>query len=148
MLQEFRAFILRGNVLDMAIGVIIGVAFGNIVSSLVDDVIMPPIGMLLGRVDVSGLFIDLSGQGYPTLAAAQEAGAPTLNYGNFIQSVLDFLIIAFVIFMVVRVFNRLHRAKEVPAPEPETRACPYCLSSIPVNALRCAYCTSELPAKD
>lgn len=144
MLKEFKEFILRGNVLDMAVGVIIGVAFGNIVSSLVDDIIMPPIGLLLGRVDVSELFIDLSGQGYPSLAAAQEAGAPTLNYGNFLQSVLDFLIIAAAIFTIVRLANRLYKPQAEPATEPETRECPYCLSSIPAKAVRCAYCTSEI----
>jgi len=117
MLKEFREFAMRGNVVDLAIGVIIGGAFGKIVSSLVSDVVMPPIGLLLGRIDFSSLFIDLSGKGYPSLAAAKAAGAPTLNYGLFVNSVIDFLIVAFTIFIVVRQINRFSRKPE-PAPAP------------------------------
>ena|SRR5687768_5829369 len=143
MLKEFREFIMRGNVLDLAVAVIIGAAFGAVITSLVNDIIMPPIGLALGGVDFTNLFIDLSGQGYPSLAAAQEAGAPTLNYGNFIQTIINFLIIAFVIFMIVRTANRLKRQ---PAPAtPTTKSCPYCVSTIPLAAIRCPNCTSELP---
>ena len=117
MLKEFREFAMRGNVLDMAIGVIIGGAFGKIVSSLVSDVLMPPLGLLLGKVDFSSLFLNLSGTPQPSLAAAKAAGTPTINYGVFLQTVLDFLIIAFVIFMIVKQFNRFRKA-EVPAPPP------------------------------
>lgn len=146
MLEEFKKFALRGNVLDLAIGIIIGTAFGKIVTSLVNDILMPPIGLLLGKVDFSNLFIDLSGQGYPSLAAAQAAGAPTINYGLFINTVIDFIIVAFVIFLLVRQVNRL-MAPPAPAPAaPTTKECPYCLSTIPIQATRCAYCTSELKA--
>lgn len=146
MLEEFKQFALRGNVLDLAIGIIIGTAFGKIVTSLVNDILMPPIGSLLGKVDFSNLFIDLSGQGYPSLAAAQEAGAPTINYGLFVNTVIDFIIVAFVIFLLVRQVNRL-LAPPVAAPAaPTTKECPYCLSTIPIEATRCAYCTSELKA--
>lgn len=142
MWKEFREFVARGNVLDLAVGVIIGAAFGAIVTSLVNDIIMPPIGLILGRVDFSNLFIDLSGQGYATLAAAQEAGAPTINYGNFIQTIINFLIIAFVIFLIVRWANRI---KSQPEPaSPTTKPCPYCVSTIPLAATRCPNCTSEL----
>ena len=147
MLQEFKEFIMRGNALDLAIGVIIGAAFGNIVSSLVNDILMPPIGLLLGQVDFSGLFIDLSGQGYATLAAAQEAGAPTLNYGLFINNVIDFLIIAFVIFIVVKQVNRFTKQEEEAPAEPTTKTCPYCATEIPIAATRCPHCTSELSAE-
>ena len=146
MLQEFKTFVLRGNVLDLAIGIIIGTAFGKIITSLVNDILMPPIGLLLGKVDFSNLFIDLSGQGYPSLVAAQEAGAPTINYGLFINSVVDFIIVAFVIFLLIRQVNRL-TAPPAPVPAaPTTKECPYCLSAIPIQATRCAYCTSELKA--
>jgi large conductance mechanosensitive channel len=118
MLKEFRAFIMRGNVLDLAVAVIIGAAFGAIVSSFVKDIIMPPIGLLLGGVDFSNLFIDLSGQGYATLAAAQEAGAPTINYGLFLNTVINFLIVAFAIFMVLRMVKRFTAKEEAPAPPP------------------------------
>lgn len=143
MLKEFREFAMRGNVLDMAIGVILGAAFGKIVTSLVSDVIMPPIGLMLGRLDFSSLFVSLNGQAYPSLAAAKAAGAPTLNYGTFINTVLDFIIVAFVIFLIVRQVNRLKRAE---APAPTTRQCPYCLSNVPLKATRCAHCTSEIKA--
>jgi large conductance mechanosensitive channel len=143
MWKEFRKFIARGNVIDLAIGVIIGGAFGKIVTSLVNDVVMPPIGLILGKVDFSNLFIDLSGTGYATLAAAQEAGAPTINYGAFINAVINFLIVAFVIFLVVRQINKLQK-KEEAKPEPTTKDCPHCFTKIPIKATRCPNCTSQL----
>ncbi len=142
MFKEFREFIARGSVLDLAIGVIIGAAFGKIVTSLVDDIIMPPIGLLLGRVDFTNLFIDLSGQAYPSLEAAKAAGAPTINYGLFINTLIQFVIIAFVLFLIIRQANRLKRTEEAPAPAP--RNCPYCQEAIPLKATRCGHCTSEL----
>jgi large conductance mechanosensitive channel len=145
MLKEFKEFALRGNVLDLAIGVIIGGAFGRIVSSFVDDILMPPIGVLLGNVDFSNLFINLSGGRYESLAAAQEAGAATINYGLFISTVIDFVIVAFAIFLLIRQVNRLQRKEEEPA-EPTTKECPYCLSTIPIQATRCPHCTSSLEA--
>jgi large conductance mechanosensitive channel len=144
MFKEFKAFIMRGNVLDLAVAVIIGGAFGAIVNSLVQDILMPPLGLILGKVDFSNLFISLSGHTYASLKAAQDAGAPTLNYGLFIQGVINFLIVAFVIFMVVRAANRLQRVQPAPPAEPTTKDCPYCLSSIPLAATRCAHCTSQL----
>ncbi|HEC24206.1 MAG TPA: large conductance mechanosensitive channel protein MscL [Chloroflexi bacterium] len=146
MLKEFKEFALRGNVLDMAIGIIIGAAFSQIVNSLVNDILMPPIGLLLGRVDFSNLFITLSGGHYETLAAAQEAGAVTINYGLFINNVISFLIVAFAVFLLVRGVNRLQRQaqKEEEAAEPTTKECPYCLSTIPLKATRCPQCTSQL----
>jgi large conductance mechanosensitive channel len=143
MLKEFKEFIMRGSVLDLAIGVIIGGAFGKIVSSLVNDVIMPPIGLLLGKVDFSNLFINLSGTKYNTLAAAQAAGAPTLNYGVFLNTIIEFLIIALVIFLMVRQINKLFKPKAAPA-EPTTKTCPFCQTEIPIKAVRCPHCTSEL----
>ena len=146
MFKEFKEFALRGNVVDMAVGIIIGAAFGKIVSSLVSDIIMPPIGVLLGGVDFSELFITLSGQTYATLAQAKEAGAATISYGVFFNTVLNFVIVAFAIFMVIRMINRLKR-QEAPAPAtPTTKACPHCLSTVPLKATRCAHCTSELAA--
>jgi large conductance mechanosensitive channel len=142
MLKEFKDFAMRGNVVDMAIGIILGAAFGKIISSFVADVIMPPIGLLLGRVDFSQLYINLSGTPYANLAAAQTAGAPVMKYGAFLNTVLDFVIVAFAIFMVVRQMNRLK--KPVEAPPPSTRDCPHCLSAIPVKATRCAHCTADL----
>jgi large conductance mechanosensitive channel len=146
MLKEFKEFAVRGNVLDLAIGVIIGAAFGKIVTSLVDDILMPPIGLLLGKVDFTNLFVDLSGKHYPSLAAAKAAGAPTVNYGVFLNAVLSFLIVALVVFLIVREFNKLRRGEEKPAAEPVVKECPYCLSSIPIKATRCPHCTSELKA--
>jgi len=145
MLKEFKEFAMRGNVVDMAVGIIIGAAFGGIVKSLVADVIMPPIGLLLGGVDFSDIFINLSGGDYSSLAAAQEAGAPTLNIGVFINTVLNFLIVAFAIFLLIKVINQLKR-KEEAAPEaaPTTKDCPFCCSAIPVKATRCGHCTSQL----
>ena len=144
MFKEFKAFAMRGNVLDMAVGIIIGAAFGRIITSLVSDVIMPPIGLVLGKVDFSNLFLNLSGQPYPNLAAAKAAGAATINYGLFLNSILDFLIVAFVIFLLVRQINRWSK----PAPEaaPTTKDCPYCCSTIPIKATRCPSCTSEVKA--
>ena len=147
MLKEFKDFAMRGNVLDMAIGIIIGAAFGKIVSSFVKDILMPPIGMLLGDMDFTDLFITLkseAGATFNTLAEAQEAGAVTLNYGAWISTVIDFIIVAFVIFLLVRQINRMRRPKEEPAVEPTTKECPYCLSAIPIKATRCPHCTSEL----
>ncbi len=141
MLKEFKEFAMRGNVLDMAVGIIIGAAFGKIITSFVSDVLMPPIGLLLGKVDFSGLFINLSGQTYATLAEAKKAGVATINYGLFLNTVLDFLIVAFVIFLLIKQVNRLNRQ---PAPAPTTKDCPYCLSAIPIPAVRCAHCTSQL----
>ena len=146
MLKEFKEFAMRGNVVDMAVGIIIGAAFGKIVSSLVKDVIMPPIGLLMGNVDFTNLFINLSDQVYTNLSAAQEAGAATINYGVFINTVLDFIIVAFAIFMVIRQMNKLKKTDEAPPAEPTTKECPHCLSSIPIKATRCGHCTSELQA--
>lgn len=142
MLKEFKEFAMRGNVLDMAVGIIIGAAFGRIVTSLVNDIIMPPIGLILGRVDFSSLFLNISGTSYPTLAAAKAAGAATINYGTFLNTVIDFLIVAFVIFLIVRQVNRWQ--KPAPAVAPATKECPYCHTTIPVAATRCPNCTSEI----
>jgi large conductance mechanosensitive channel len=142
MIKEFKEFAMRGNVLDMAVGIIIGAAFGQIVTSFVQDVLMPPIGRLLGHVDFSNLFVNLSGTHYPTIAAAKAAGAATLNYGLFLNTIINFLIVAFAVFLLVRQVNRL-APKPAPAPA-ATRDCPYCLSAIPLKATRCAHCTSEL----
>jgi large conductance mechanosensitive channel len=133
---------MRGNVLDLAVAVIIGGAFGSIVTSLVNDILMPPIGMLLGKINFKDLFINLSGTPYASLADAQAAGAATINYGNFINTIINFLIIAFVIFLIVRAFNKMKKP-EAPAA-PTTKECPYCLSSIPLKATRCPHCTSQL----
>jgi large conductance mechanosensitive channel len=143
MFREFREFAMRGNVVDLAVGIIIGAAFGKIVTSLVNDILMPPIGRLLGRVDFSNLFINLSGQSYTSLAEAKAAGAPTLNYGVFLNTVIDFLIVAFAIFLLVRFINRLSRQ---PEAAPTTRECSFCLSVIPLRATRCPHCTSALQA--
>jgi large conductance mechanosensitive channel len=143
MWKEFKEFAMRGNVLDMAVGIIIGTAFGKIVTSLVNDVLMPPLGLILGQVDFSNLFVNLSGQTYASLAEAQKAGAATLNYGVFINTVINFLIVAFAVFILIRQFNRLTRKEEAPAA-PVSRDCPFCLSTIPIKASRCGHCTSEL----
>jgi large conductance mechanosensitive channel len=144
MLKEFKAFVMRGNVLDLAVAVIIGGAFGKIVTSLVNDIIMPPVGMLLGNVNFADLFINMSEVDYASLADAKKAGAPVLAYGTLINTILDFIIVAFVIFMVVRTANRLQKLKEKPAEAPTTRECPQCLSTVPVKATRCAHCTSAI----
>jgi large conductance mechanosensitive channel len=146
MLKEFREFAMRGNVVDMAVGIIIGAAFGKIISSLVADIIMPPIGVLLGGVDFSEIYVNLTGGEYASLAAAQEAGAATMNFGIFINTVIDFVIIAFAIFMVIRAMNRMKRQEEAAPAEPTTKECPRCLSEIPIKATRCGHCTSELGA--
>ena len=146
MLSEFKKFAMRGNVVDMAVGIVIGAAFGKIVSSLVQDIIMPPIGLLMGNVDFGSLYVNLSGTAYESLAAAQEAAAPTINYGLFINTVLDFVIVAFAIFMVVRMMNKLQKQEEAPPAAPTTRECPACLSTIPIKATRCAHCTMDLKA--
>ncbi|OQY18280.1 MAG: large conductance mechanosensitive channel protein MscL [Chloroflexi bacterium] len=147
MLKEFKEFALRGNVIDMAVGIIVGAAFGTIVKSLVADVIMPPIGLLLGGVDFANLFILLkpgSPAGpYAALADAQAAGAVTVNYGVFLNNVISFLIVAFVMFLLIRGINRLQKEEQAPA-EPTTKECPYCFSTIPIKATRCPHCTSEL----
>jgi large conductance mechanosensitive channel len=144
MWKEFREFAMRGNVVDLAIGVVIGAAFGKIVTSLVSDIVMPPLGLVLAQVDFNNLFINLSGTPYASLAEAKAAGAATINYGVFITNVIDFVIVAFVIFLVVRGINRLRRSP--PPPTPTTRSCPYCVTTIPLQATRCPACTSELGA--
>ena len=146
MLKEFKEFTMRGNVLDMAIGIVIGVAFGKIVTSFVNDVVMPPIGLLFGKVDFSNLFIDLSGKSYATLAEAKAAGAATIKYGLFLNTVVDFVIVAFVIFLLVRQINRMKRQPEAAPAAPTTKECPYCLSSIAIKATRCSHCTSDVKA--
>lgn len=146
MLKEFREFVMRGNVMDLAVGVIIGAAFGKIVSSLVNDLLMPPIGLLLGGINFADLFINLSGTAYASLAEAQAAGAATINYGLFINNVVDFLIIAFVIFLLVKQVNRLSKPKGAPEA-PSTKVCPYCANGIPIKATRCPHCTSQLEGK-
>jgi large conductance mechanosensitive channel len=145
MLKEFKAFAMRGNVLDLAVALVIGAAFGKIVSSFVEDILMPPLGLLLGKVDMKNLFIDLSGKHYATLAEAKAASAPTINYGMFINSIVDFLFVAFAVFLIIKQVNKLKGP--VPVEPPKTRVCPYCLSAIPVGATKCAQCTSELPAQ-
>jgi large conductance mechanosensitive channel len=142
MLNEFKAFIMRGNVVDLAVGVIIGASFGSIVTSLVNDILMPPIGRLLGSADFKDFFISLTGQAYPTLAAAKAAGAPTLNYGVFLNSVINFVIVAAAVFLLVRQVNRLF-LKPAPAT-PATKECVWCATPIPVKATRCPHCTSNL----
>jgi large conductance mechanosensitive channel len=150
MLKEFKEFAMRGNVVDMAVGIIIGAAFGTIVKSLVSDVIMPPIGLLLGNVDFTNLFVVLkegSAAGpFASLAEAQKVGAVTLNYGVFINTIISFIIVAFAVFLLIRGINRLKRKEEAPPAEPTTKECPHCLSAIPIKASRCAFCTSELGA--
>lgn len=143
MFKEFKTFIMRGSVVDLAIGIIIGGAFGAIITSLVEDVIMPPIGMLLGKVNFSELFVALDGNTYESLAKAKELGAPTINYGLFINTLINFLIIGFVIFLVVKAINKMQK----PAPEaaPTTKTCIFCATEIPLAAKRCPHCTSELP---
>lgn len=149
MFKEFRDFAMRGNVVDMAVGIIIGAAFGTIVASLVNDVIMPPIGMLLGNVDFSNLFIVLregtTAGPYASLAAAKAAGAVTINYGAFVNTIISFLIVAFAVFLLIKNINRLKKAEPAPAAAPTTKECPFCASTIPIKAKRCPNCTSQLP---
>ena len=151
MFKDFKEFVMRGNVVDMAVGIVIGAAFGGIVKSFVDDVLMPPIGLLLGNVDFSNLFITLkegakAAGPYASLAAAKTAGAVTLNLGVFINTIISFIIIAFAVFLVIKGINRMKREQEAPPAEPTTRECPFCLSEIPLKASRCPHCTSELGA--
>ena len=141
MLREFKAFVIRGNVVDLAVAVVLGVAFGAVVTSFVNDLLMPPIGLLLGRVSFNDLFVSLSGRSYPTLAAAKAAGAPTLNYGVFFNTVINFVVVAFTVFLLMRQANRL---KAPPAP---TRECPQCATAIPMTARRCPHCTSDLAGR-
>jgi large conductance mechanosensitive channel len=141
MLSEFKAFLMRGNVVDLAVAVVIGAAFGAIVTSFVNDILMPPIGLVLGRVNFADLFVSLSGQSYPTLAAAKAAGAPTFNYGVFLNSVINFVIIGFAVFLLVRSVNRFTAR---PPAAPATKECPFCASTISLKAKRCPQCTSEL----
>lgn len=144
-LDEFKEFAMRGNVLDMGIGIVIGAAFGKIANSFVSDILLPPLGLLAGRVNLSRLFISLNGQHYATLEDARAAGAATLNVGLFIDTIFNFLIVAFAVFLLVRGVNRMKRRQaEVPEPPPASRACPQCLSTIPLKASRCAFCTSEV----
>jgi len=142
MLKEFKEFAMRGNVLDMAIGIIIGAAFGKIITSLVGDILMPPIGLILGKVDFSSLFLNISGKSYDTLAAAKAAGAATINYGLFLNAVIDFVIVAFVIFLLVRQVNKWKTP--APAAATTTKDCPYCCTAIPMQATRCPNCTSDV----
>jgi len=145
MWKDFKEFAMRGNVVDLAVAVIIGGAFGGIVTSLVNDVIMPPIGMALGQVDFSEMFIDLSGKGVTSLAQAKEAGAATINYGIFINTVLNFIIVAFCVFMIVRWMKAMKKPAPAAAPAaPTTKDCPFCLSAVPLKATRCGHCTSQL----
>ena len=148
MLKEFKEFAMRGNVVDMAVGIIIGAAFGTIVKSIVDDMIMPPIGLLLGNVDFSNLFVTLKEGAtvgpYASLALAKAAGAVTLNIGVFLNTVISFIIVAFSVFLLIRSMNKLKRKEEGPPAAPTTRECPFCLSNIPVKATKCAHCTAEL----
>jgi len=149
MLKEFKEFAMRGNVVDMAVGIIIGAAFGTIVNSLVADVIMPPIGLLFGNIDFSNLFVVLkegtkAAGPYESLATAKAAGAVTINYGFFINTVISFLVVAFAVFLLIRGINQMKRQEAVPPPVPTTKDCPYCLSTIPIKATRCGHCTSEL----
>jgi len=142
MLKEFKEFAIKGNVLDMAVGIIIGAAFGKIISSFVADVLMPPIGLLLGNVDFANLYINMSGKAYESLSEAKKAGAATLNYGVFLNTVLDFIIVAFAIFLLVKQVNRMRAP--APAGAPTTKDCPFCVSSIPIKATRCPNCTSQV----
>ena len=144
MLKEFKEFALKGNVLDLAIGIIMGAAFGKIVTSLVNDIIMPPIGLLLGRINFSNLYFDLSNKGYASLDEATKAGAPTINYGMFINNIIDFVIVAFIIFLIIRAINKLRLTPPAPVPAPVTKNCPYCQTAIPLKAIRCPHCTSDL----
>lgn len=144
MWKEFKEFAVRGNMIDLAIGVIIGAAFGKVVTSIVSDLVMPVLGLLMGKVDFSNLYISLTGKSYDNFAAAKAAGAPTLNYGLFINHLIDFLIIAFVIFIVVKQLNRIHRKKDQPAAKLVTKTCPECISEIPIAATKCKFCTSAI----
>jgi large conductance mechanosensitive channel len=143
MFKEFKEFAMKGPVVDLAVGVIIGAAFGKIIASLVDDIIMPPIGRMLGNVDFANLFVNLSDKDYASVAAAKAAGAATINYGIFFNTILNFLIIAFVLFIIIQRINALKKPAPVAAA-PTTKDCPYCLSAVPLKATKCAHCTSDL----
>ncbi len=142
-LQEFKAFVMRGNVIDMAVGVVVGGAFSNIVNSLVNDIVMPVVSLITGKINFADMMISLDGNKYASLAAAQEAGAPVIAYGNFIQIIVQFLLTAFVIFMVIKGINKLH--KPAPEPAPTTKICPFCKSEIHIEAVKCPHCASEQP---
>ena len=144
MLKEFKEFIARGNVVDLAVAVVIGAAFGKIVTSFVEDVLMPPIGLALGRVDFSNLFLNLSGKDFASVAAAKAAGAATLNYGMFFNHIINFLIVAFAIFLLVKQINRMQAPAPAPAAAPATKECPHCLEAIPIKATKCGHCTADL----
>jgi large conductance mechanosensitive channel len=146
MLNDFKAFVMKGNVLDLAVAVIVGGAFGAIVTSMVNDIIMPPIGMLLGHIDFKDLFLSLNGQSYPSLAAAKAAAAPVLAYGQFLNTVINFLIIAFIVFLAVRAVGKLQRAPSPAPAAPTTKDCAFCFTAIPIPATRCPTCTSQLSA--
>ncbi|HTP64256.1 MAG TPA: large-conductance mechanosensitive channel protein MscL [Geobacteraceae bacterium] len=142
MLKEFKEFAIRGNVMDLAVGIVIGAAFGKIVTSFVSDILMPPFGLLIGKMDFNNLFINLSGGSYTTLAEAKKAGAVTINYGIFLNATVDFIVVAFAVFLVVRQVNRMRR--EPPPALPTDKECAFCCTAIPVKAVRCPHCTSEL----
>lgn len=144
MIREFKEFVMRGNVVDLAVAVVIGAAFGKIVTSFVEDLLMPPIGLALGNVDFANLFVNLSGKDFPSVAAAKAAGAATLNYGMFLNQVINFLIIAFAVFILIKQINRLQRPAPEPVAAPTTKDCPFCLSSVPLKAIKCAHCTADL----
>jgi len=144
MFKEFKEFAMRGNMIDLAVGIIIGAAFTTVVNSLVNDILMPPLGMIIGNVDFSNLYISLDSQTYPSLAAAQVAGAATINYGLFINNIINFLIVAFAVFLLIRGINRMSRKSQEVKAAPTTKECPYCISTIPLNATRCPSCTSQL----
>jgi large conductance mechanosensitive channel len=143
MIREFKEFAMRGSMLDLAIGIVLGASFGRIITSVVNDILMPPIGLMLGGLDFANLFIALKGGPYPSVAAAKAAGAPTINYGIFLNTVVDFVLVAAVLFLVIRQVNRLQRRPDVT---PTTKPCPFCLSTVPLKAVRCPYCTSDLKA--
>lgn len=143
MLKEFKEFATKGNMLDMAVGIVLGVAFGRIISSLVGDILMPPLGWLIGRVDFSNLFLAMSETHYASIAEAKKAGVPVIGYGLFINSIIDFIIVSFALFLIVRQINRLRKPAPAPPPAP-TKECPFCVSAIPLKATRCPQCTSEL----
>jgi large conductance mechanosensitive channel len=144
MLKEFKDFIMRGNVLDLAVAVIIGTAFGKVIGSLVTDILMPPLGLILGKVDFNNLYINMSGTPFASLAEAQAAGAPTLNYGVFINTIINFVIVAAAIFLIIKLANRLQRLRPAEKPAPTTKECPFCISTVPIKATRCPNCTSEI----
>ena len=144
MLKEFKEFIAKGNVFELAVGIVIGAAFGAVVTSLVEDVVMPPVGMLLGGVDFGSLYVNLSGEEYASLAEAVEAGAPVIKYGAFLNNVISFLIVAFVVFLLVKGYNRMRAQQESAPAAPTTKDCPFCIYSIPITATRCPHCTSQL----